>query len=1123
MNKRSIRIFSALLAFLFCSAGILTACSSGSSGSASDSVSDSATSSDSSGSSDSSDNEQPDDSYPDTLFSSIFSNPSKVGMSAEYLGTAERNLPEVSDGGLEKYPVYGTRLSATQEEKQAILDEDASLRASKTTYDSMDAEGNLWLNGEPTGKKLYKHTASVGMYEGDVKNDEPAIIKRLTIRPRNSGNHITGLYAPAGEVVKIELSKEDLEKTGGLTVYIGQALTNGQANNIWLERDFNRMPVILNTMTVKSETNYVGSYLGGPIYIQPLKTGSEFTVTISGAVAYSHFIAGYTTPEEFERNKNSSAPYFDLEVWDDAVRHSGPNARAKQFDYEELTQAALLWEKISLVSNKVPAGSGGDIGITFLYDPFVAAGSMVAFVGRHTVNCPLYCLTAALDAESAVNNASDAFWGCIHEYNHHYQRFGFYPGDEVTNNAVSLVEYSLFTRISANRTATGGNEGSYATGWNRYTNPSWSLKQTLAASSANSALDTYANLLHAFGQDLFIKATQAGNGGGGVDTWYKAVSDATHNDMTYYFRDILHQNVSSDILTSYAEKDYPMFVPVASVYQTGRSFLKDGKKYYSDTARPYEIDTGADFEIDLNTNIVLPQGFTYTVKNVSSPAFGTLTKKRDGVYVYTPDEANKTSGKIFVSLGIIKDDGAFTVDDVELVLEFSQKQYKPNTLERTVYTYSAENMYSGVKEAVENEYAGYTTVTEEDNTNRVQNGNAEIWEPSPGSQAIMEIRGKFRISSDGKYRIALRGRTYAGLYVSLDGKSYEMAADVVNTQGLPAFDLTDENHYTDYELKKGQWVYFKAVLLVTNSSSFIGVGLGKFDGDTVNVSYLNAYRNSYLPETFTSDYFYQREYAYTYSETPDAKQSLVETNYSPWDANYPIDALFDDDDTNFIHSDRTEITAENPFELTVDLGERIRANRFTIYGEPSRLYLPTDFELYGGEDPEHLSLIAKVTDATVSDSNVVINFEEQNLRCYKLIVTNTSASSTKYIAYRRAGFAYELAGGNWISPDDGRFVYRGNWALSSELSTFGHLYTGENATMEFEFSGTRFAIFSRKSPDYESFEVLIDGEPVGTANLRADKGATAVVWLSEALKDGTHTVIIRSKTKFNIDSVVLWQ
>lgn len=73
-------------------------------------------------------------------------------------------------------------------------------------------------------------------------------------------------------------------------------------------------------------------------------------------------------------------------------------------------------------------------------------------------------MTAALDAESAVNNASDAFWGCIHEYNHHYQRFGFGPGDEVTNNAVSLAAYSLYTRISANRELGNADEGSYATG-----------------------------------------------------------------------------------------------------------------------------------------------------------------------------------------------------------------------------------------------------------------------------------------------------------------------------------------------------------------------------------------------------------------------------------------------------------------------------------------------------------------------------------------------------------------------------------------------------------------------------------------------------------------------------------
>src|SRR5699024_1768672 len=98
------------------------------------------------------------------------------------------------------------------------------------------------------------------------------------------------------------------------------------------------------------------------------------------------------------------------------------------------------------------------------------------------------------------------FWGCIHEFNHHFQRFGFRPGDEVTNNALSLVEYSLFTRISANRSRGAAGEGSYAVGWNRYTNPSWTLRQTLATQGTNSELDSYANLLHAFGQDAFIRA-----------------------------------------------------------------------------------------------------------------------------------------------------------------------------------------------------------------------------------------------------------------------------------------------------------------------------------------------------------------------------------------------------------------------------------------------------------------------------------------------------------------------------------------------------------------------------------------------------------------------------------------
>lgn len=1045
-------------------------------------------------------------------------NTTKVGMSAKYLGTVPRTLPEVSDGGLERYPVYGGSDSFTQEEREAIIAENNALVASSSTYDAMDAEGNLYLGGAPTGGKLYKHSAAAGMYEGDVADDEPALVKQLSIRARSGGNHITGLYAPAGEVIKIEMSGKDLAATGGLKVLIGQALTNGQANNIWAARQLVRMPVILNTMTVSEEVGYVGSYLGGPIYIQPVNAGAEFTVTVSGGVAYSHYIWGYTTREEFERNSRSSAPYFDFEVWDDAVRHSGPKARAEQFDYDELTAAAVFWDKISLVSNRVPAGSGGDTGITFLYDPFVAAGSMVAFVGRHTVNCPLYCFSAALDVTSAADNASDAFWGVIHEYNHHYQRFGFAPGDEVTNNAVSLVEYSLFTRVSANRKLGNADEGSYATGWNRYTNPSWSLKQTLANAGTNSSLDSYANLLHAFGQDAFIRATQNGNGQGGADAWYRAVSDATQYDMTYYFTELLHQEVSSGVLSEYAAKDLPVFVPVASIYQTGRSYLSAGKTCYSRTAEPYGIEAGKPFELDFNENIVAPQGVTVTVKSVTQPENGTLEKSREGVYLYTPSADHRDSGKIYVTLGIVKDDGAFAAEDVTLVVELRQEQYKPDVLERTVYTYTAENMYSSVDEAVANNFAGYESVTEEDNENRVQNGNAEIWEPSPGQNAVMVVEGKFRIPSDGKYRVALRGRRQAALYLSTDGgKSYERAARLDNQTNSPEFDLTNAEHYCDMTFREGEWVRFKAVLLVTYGGSFIGVGLGKFSGENVQVSYLNAYRNSYEYEPFTSGYFYTRAYSYDHAESA-GRGTLVSSRYSPWDASYSIDNLFDEDDANFIHSDRSGISAENPFEMTVDLGKTVRANTFTIYGEPSRQYQPKDFVLYGGTAADDLDVIAEVNDSARTGNNVVVTFAERDLRYYKLIVTDTHAGGPKYIAFRRAEISYSVLGGALVSPDDACLAYRGEWALSQTLSSFGHVYVGKNAELSFEFTGTRFAVFS-SAENYGAFEVYIDGKKVGTAAPSAS-GACAVAYLSEELSAGAHTVTLRGS--MNVDSLAFW-
>lgn len=66
-------------------------------------------------------------------------------------------------------------------------------------------------------------------------------------------------------------------------------------------------------------------------------------------------------------------------------------------------------------------------------------------------------------------------------------------------------------------------------------------------------------------------------------------------------------------------------------------------------------------------------------------------------------------------------------------------------------------------------------------------------------------------------------------------------------------------------------------------------------------------------------------------------------------------------------------------------------------------------------------------------------------------------------------------------------------------------------------------MFSYISDEYDGFEVLIDGEVVDTVKINGECNEPALSYLSEKLSDGEHIITIRSKTKFNVDSIVLWQ
>ena len=840
----------------------------------------------------------------------------------------------VSSGKIPSYPKFGYTpqgiLGTTEDKKamrNALIAESAYVASANTSHNSgasprpynmMDQDGKLWyahggtispsLEADGlTQRTLYPHTSSVGMYGGNVSDSEPRIVKKVTMRPRGySGYGVTGLYAPAGEVIKIEIDDKDMNATGGLTIHIGQALYNGQANNIWTDKNqMQRFPVILNTMLVNKTTAtldeatglwtaYVGSFLGGPLYIR--NTNAKFTAIVSGCVTYAHFILGHTSEAEFNENLKSSAPYFDLEVWDKGVLHSGPKANYGGRNYQDLYKAAVLWEKVATVTT-----TGSNQGIVFLYEPFVAAGAAVAFPGRRSVNCPAGWMSNSLNYNGIVTSGA---WGNFHEYHHNFQGYGVGNGGEVTNNGMTLVSYALFTKISSNRGISNYGAGSLG-GWNAYTSATWALNEVLklpkggTPSNGKQGLTLYSTLLHNFGADNYIqsKVRQQSKGYGQTYSGYmRAWQDVTHNNMSYFFKDILC-GLDQATADKWANTDYPMFVPVSCVYQTGRSYMYDGEKKYFQTMRPYVIPFGQTFDIDLTRysapngqyasgSIVMPEGFEYRIKNVSSPANGTI-KTIDNFHLqYTPDPENKStsSGQIVVTLQIVKSDGAFEVDDVDLVLEFELSHETNKTiLERTTYTFDETNMYTDVEAAYSANFAGYKEKVESDHSNPTQNANTDVWlvpDTDAGHNSfpnakpqeiakpnqIIEVKGKLYFTEAGKYRIYLRGRVNCAAFYSTDGgKTYELLGTIKNGSGS-GFYTKDPNTYKDVEVEAGSWVYYKSAFITFSATQttigYMGLGVGQFTQKMFTISEQYCDESGNAVESPESDTYHHTELTY---------------------------------------------------------------------------------------------------------------------------------------------------------------------------------------------------------------------------------------------------------------------
>lgn len=998
----------------------------------------------------------------------------KVNQWNTTLGYVERNIPNTvsNEGCNTRYLTYGTKWNdITDEEKDNLLTENSLIMASATTYDSMDEQGNLYLNGVETGKKLYKHTASKGMYYGDVRDDEKAVVEKITISSNEQRNFVTGLYAPAGEIVKIEISQNDLDTIGGeLLVCVGQVSHRNNVNNIWKNAGagFSRMPVIANKISVKSTVGYVGNVLGGPIFIYPKNFGNTFTVTISGAVKYAHFIYGKTTKEEVEKMKTYSAPYFDYEIWDLGVRFSGP-ASYGNYDYDNLVKVGGLWERIIRTSRQVPCSANVTIGVGYVFDCFVAAGEACAFQGGHSwINAPCYWMPGALNYNSMVANG---FWGQIHEYNHLYQSYGMESSktNEVTNNATSLLSYTLYTKISQKRSLNDAT----LTGWERYTDASRSLRETITNASSEQpqkALNVYADIIHAFGVDVFTKATRLQNGFG-VDNWYEALSLATNYNFTYYFENLLHLTISDEKKSAYNTVDRITFVPIATVFQTGRDFYENNTQIFNTTMKPFQIERGESCEINFNERLILPSDFSFRIKQISNPINGRIEKLEENIYKYIPSNQDN-SGEIKVVIELINN--TYSTKDVTLTLCF--EQYDKNQVEATKYTYNGDVSYSSVEEALNNNFEGYTNIEKYKTTSTFMNGLT--------NKQIGVVEGKIYIEKTGNYSFCLRsGRGNNTLYLSVNRKDNLKQVLSLNTDHN-TFALEGE-HTVKMHLNKGDYVYFKEITLSRHyADAYTELGMACLEDDspkmqTISTKYLCT-NDMLMPiENFTSNEKYPREYlSNNILISHSSNHKLVSANMESWSASEGVENIFNADTTKFFHNKKDNFVNErNPFILEADMCKIQTFNGIKIVSRTSGQYnLPSTFKLYGSLNASDWSLLGEFKDLSLIGNSVSANFNDAEFRYYKLYVTDTKSASTgnKYVTIEHIEFLYNLQGTE-KSPNALNYYKTGktNFQKINTVSTFGYLIKG-NGIVKYDFYGSGIAFVVRQDNECK-IKVTIDG------------------------------------------------
>ena len=274
-----------------------------------------------------------------------------------------------------------------------------------------------------------KAYASAAEFPGSVPADAKRETRTVHIDSRVPMWHGVGLYAPAGEVIRISLPPEVAGK--GFGVRIGE-----HTDTLWNLDKWERFPEVSITRPLSASITKVASSFGGTIFIEvPERSGAGVVnITIAGAVSAPRYVRGETTREQW-LNGIRSAPGPWAELQGRLVALSVPSSAVRDLDDPEALMA--YWDEV--MENCYSFFSAPKRGRPERYcvDVQIGAGYMHSGYPIMTGDdvAKTFCDLTVLRGSSGIK-----CWGFYHEMGHNFQRpeWTWASFGEVTNNLFSL-------------------------------------------------------------------------------------------------------------------------------------------------------------------------------------------------------------------------------------------------------------------------------------------------------------------------------------------------------------------------------------------------------------------------------------------------------------------------------------------------------------------------------------------------------------------------------------------------------------------------------------------------------------------------------------------------------------